>query len=85
MVQVQVDLSEEENKLLNMYRLIYDLENKPDAIKHLISSQKKRIEGVKEKNRMEIEKAEQEAETHATDSTPEEEEEAEAYEELMGI
>jgi len=82
MVLVQVNLDEKENKLLNMYRLIYDLDSKEKAIKHLIKAQQERIEKIKKENRKYIEKAEKEAD-EMEDKI--DEEELEAREELYGI
>ena len=80
MVWVQLDLQEEENRLLNMYKLVYNLKNKEEAIRHLINSQKIRIEQIKEENKKYIEQAEQEANNYESD-----EEDLEAEEELMGV
>jgi len=80
MVLVQVNLDEEENKLLNMYRLVHDLHSKEDAVKHLINSQKERIEKIKIQNKKYLEKAEKEADKELSED---DEEMVEAQEELV--
>ena len=61
MVLIQVDLNDQENETLNMYRLAYNLHNRPDAIKHIINSQRNKIEKIKENSKKNIEEAEEES------------------------
>lgn len=80
MVLVQINLDEDMNKLLNMYKLVHNLKSKEDAIRYLIINQRDKIEEIKEKNKKYIEQAEKEADN----LTEAEEENLKAREELFG-
>jgi hypothetical protein len=43
MVQVQVDLSDDENQIVEVYKAINKLETKEDAIKEMIMKHKKEV------------------------------------------
>jgi hypothetical protein len=43
MVKIQMELSEDENLIVEMYKLAFRLDKKTDAIKHMILKNKDRI------------------------------------------
>jgi hypothetical protein len=43
MVRIQIELSEDENKIVEMYKLAFGLDKKSDAVKHMILKNKGKI------------------------------------------